>query len=128
MSLMNKTLKELWDALSLEDRAKYEELGKKDKARYNAETKELKERGTFTPLGLNRKLKSLHGESVPKKTMNDQMIKLENAQAVTKTGSDMEREENLQPGASDSNIKVEYYFVIISCVLFLKKCVYICVL
>uniref|UniRef100_A0A914E4Y1 HMG box domain-containing protein n=1 Tax=Acrobeloides nanus TaxID=290746 RepID=A0A914E4Y1_9BILA len=97
MSLMNKTLKQLWDALSPEDRAKYEELGKKDKARYNAEMKELKERGTFTPLGLNRKPKSLHGEPVPKKTMNDQMIKLENAQAVLVMGGDLERQENLQP-------------------------------
>uniref|UniRef100_A0A914D2M5 HMG box domain-containing protein n=1 Tax=Acrobeloides nanus TaxID=290746 RepID=A0A914D2M5_9BILA len=105
MSLMNKSLKELWDALSPEDRAKYEELGKKDKARYNAEAKELKERGTFTPLGLNRKPKLLHGEPVPKKTMNDQMIKVENAQAVLVMGGDLERQGNLQPGASGSNIK-----------------------
>ena len=79
MSLMNKSLKEFWNALSPEDRAKYEELGKKDKARYNAEMKELKERGTFTPLVPNGKSKPLPAEPVPKKAMTDQMIKLENA-------------------------------------------------
>uniref|UniRef100_A0A914EKE1 HMG box domain-containing protein n=1 Tax=Acrobeloides nanus TaxID=290746 RepID=A0A914EKE1_9BILA len=87
MSLMSKSIKELWNALSPEDCEKYVELFKKDKSRYNAEMKEFKEKGTFTPLGLDGKPKPSPSEPAPKKRMDNSNISNEEDEEARKFAS-----------------------------------------